>query len=168
LKAVADTSSLIHPAKVPEFWKRMQETFQKILIPEAVHREILRGKEIGSSDVTIIEDAIEQGWIEIRKIKTERGLPDNLGEGEKEAISLMKREKEKIDWLLMDDEIASRTARLAGLKVHPAVYLLMYRRKKGLTEPSQSLMMLDDLVKSGYRLSSKDYLAVRNLIVSRD
>ena len=166
--AVADTSSLIHPVKVTKFWEMMQETFQKILIPDAVHMEILQGREIGSPDVPVIEQAIERDWIEVRKIKKERGLPDNLGEGEKEAISLMKKEKGKVDWLLMDDEVASRTARLLfGLPVYSTVYLLIYWKGKGIAESAQSLIMLDDLIKTGYRLDSKDYLAVRERIASK-
>jgi predicted nucleic acid-binding protein len=165
LRAVADTSSLIHPAKVPRFWNMMRETFEKLLIPGAVHAEILKGRGVGSPDVPVIENAIDQGWIEVRKIRKERALPDNLGEGEKEAISLMKKEKGKVDWLLIDDEVASRTARLLfGLAVHSTVYLLIYWREKGLLEPAQALIMLDELVQTGYRLNSRDYLAVRERI----
>jgi predicted nucleic acid-binding protein len=54
LKAVADTSSLIYPAKIPRFWSLMKQTFDKILIPEAVYREILKGRETGSLDASVV------------------------------------------------------------------------------------------------------------------
>ncbi len=101
-------------------------TFKEVLIPEAVLKEILKGRQMGSLDVPLIESVIEEGWIKVRKLKDKpKSLLDYLGEGEKEAITLMKSEKEA-DWLLMDDEIASRAARLMNINVRPAVYLLIY------------------------------------------
>lgn len=162
MKAVADTSSLIHPAKVPRFWALMKETFKEILIPEAVFKEIAKGREIESPDVPVIERAVNEGWIKVRKVEQKPRLPDSLGEGEKEAIALMQKEKAK--WLLMDDKVASTTAKLMGLKVRPTVYLLIYWTRKGVTNASQASEMLDRMVKVGYRLSSEDYIAIKELI----
>ncbi|MBI4257856.1 MAG: hypothetical protein HY619_02780, partial [Thaumarchaeota archaeon] len=89
MKAVADASSLIHPAKLPRFWALMKETVEEIFIPEAVYNEVLKGKEIRSPDVPVIERAIEEGWIKVRKVALKAKLPEDLGAGEKEAITLM-------------------------------------------------------------------------------
>jgi len=110
LKAVANASSLIHPAKVPRFWSLLRETFEKIYIPEAVYTEILKGREIQSPEVPVIEGGISDGWIKVTTVKFEPRLPGNLGRGEKEAIALM--EQLKADWLLLDDKVALTTARL--------------------------------------------------------
>ena len=69
MKAVADTSSLIHPAKVPAFWEMMVKTFDQLVIPQAVYEEVMRGKQSGSEDVPIIARAIEEGWIKVVKVK---------------------------------------------------------------------------------------------------
>jgi predicted nucleic acid-binding protein len=163
LKAIADTSSLIHPAKVRKFWRLMRNTFEEILVPNAVYQEILKGKEIGSPDVPVIEEAVREGWIRVKKTSPKKGLPDNLGRGEKEAMTLM--QNEPADWLLMDDLVASTTARLMGIEVRPAVYLLIYWTRKGVTTRDEAIRMLDELVGTGYRLSSKDYLAIKELIL---
>jgi predicted nucleic acid-binding protein len=162
LKAVADTSSLTHPAKKPKFWSLMKQTFNKILIPEAVYREILKGRKIGSPDVPVVEEEIAKGWIKVMKIKSLLRLPDNLGRGEKEAISLMK--ETEADWLLIDDRVASTTARLMGIEVRSTVYLLIYWRKKGLISQDEALELLDNLIEVGYHLSSKDYISIRKYI----
>ncbi len=162
MKAVADTSSLIHSAKVPRFWDLMKETFEEVHISESVYKEILKGGEIRSPDVPVIERAVQEGWIKVRKVKLNLQLPANLGEGEREAIALM--EKEKLDWLLMDDKVASTTARLMGLIVRPVIYLLIYWTRKNVVTPLQALEMLDDIIKAGYRLSSGDYIAVKDLV----
>ena len=76
--------------------------------------------------------------MKVRKIKSKTSLP------EKEAIVLMR--KEKADWLLMDDQIASVTARSMGLVVRPVVYLLIYWSKKKMMKVSRAQNLLDDLV----------------------
>lgn len=164
MKAVADTSSLIHPAKVPKFWNLLKETFEEIAIPEAVYREILRGREIQSPDVPITEEAISEGWIKVVKVKTIPRLPNNIGKGEKETIALT--EQLKADWLLIDDQAASITARLRGLRVRPITYLLIYWKRKNKISQTQAIRLLDDLVKAGYYLSSTDYLNIKELITS--
>jgi len=164
LKAVANASSLIHPAKVPRFWFLLRETFEKIYIPEAVYTEVLKGREIQSPEVPVIEGWISDGWIKVTTVKFEPRLPGNLGGGEKEAIALM--EQLKVDWLLLDDKVVLTTARLRGLRVRSTAYLLIYWRRKGKISPAQAIKLLDDLVKSGYYLSSKDYINIKESLTS--
>ncbi|MHB2037091.1 MAG: hypothetical protein ACYCPW_10175 [Nitrososphaerales archaeon] len=166
MNAIADTSSIIHPAKVPSFWRMMKETFEEILIPEAVHGEILKGKDFESSDVPVIEQAITDGWIKISKTKAKLEFLKELGAGERQAITLAMHQRES--WLLMDDEIASRTARSMGLSVHATSYLPIYWTRKGVLKSSKALEMLDDLTREGYRLSSKDYVRIKERILSND
>lgn len=164
MKAVADASSLIHPAKVPRFWILLKETFEEICIPEAVYKEILKGKEIQSPDVPVIEGAISDGWVKVVRVETLPRLPENLGKGEKEAIALM--EQLKVDWLLLDDRVASTTARLRGHAVRSIAYLLIYWKRKGIISKAQATKFLDDIVKSGCYLSSRDYVNIKEIITS--
>ena len=143
----------------------MMNTFDLVLIPEAVHEEILRGLESNSIDVPVIQKAITEKWIRVKKVtKMVSQLPHNLGKGEREAISLM--QSEKADWLLVDDELASKTARLLGLNVRSSGYLLIYWTKKGVIKESKALTLLDELVESGYRLSAKHYITIKQLITN--
>lgn len=163
MKAVADTSALVHPAKVPAFWKLMKATFEELLIPEAVHQEILRGREKSRSDVPIIITAIEEGWIKVRKdVKILEPLQNYLGEGEKEAINLML--KERLDWLLIDDKLALNIALAMGLNARYSVYLLPFWIRRGMLGSSKALELLDQLVETGYYLRPTDYMSVRKLI----
>jgi predicted nucleic acid-binding protein len=165
LKAVADTSSLVHPAKVSPFWALMRATFEEILIAEAVFEEILAGKDRYRDDVSIILSAVDEGWIKVRKgVRIIEPLPSYLGEGEKETINLML--KERLDWLLMDDQLTRNVARSVGLNPRYSVYLLpFWIRSKTITK-SKALDLLDQLIESGYYLKSTHYLAVRKLIAS--
>jgi len=162
LKGVADASSLIHSARVPKFWALLKETFQEVYIPQAVYNEILKGREIQSPDIPLVERAISDGWIKVVKVKALPKLPNNLGQGEKEAIALM--EQLKTDWLLIDDRVASTTARLRGLSVRSIAYLLIYWKRKGKINQTQATKLLDDLIKSGYYLSSRDYVNIKEIL----
>lgn len=164
MKAVADASSLIHSAKVPKLWALFKETFQEVYIPQAVYNEILKGGEIQSPDVPFVERAISDGWIKVVKVKALPKLPNNLGQGEKEAIAL--REQLKTDWLLVDDRVASTTARLRGLPVRSIAYLLIYWKRKGKINQAEATKLLDELIKSGYYLSSKDYVNIKETLTS--
>lgn len=140
-------------------------TFAEIAIPTAVYEEVMKGKETGSEDALVIESSIQEGWVKVRKAPRTTNLPDNLGRGEKEAITLM--QKERADWLLMDDLVASRTAKLMGIEVRPVVYLLIYWTRISVVGERRAIELLDELVNTGYRLSAKDYLAIKEMIFSR-
>lgn len=143
----------------------MKDTFENIFIPEAVHEEIMKGKEFGSADVPVIESAINDSWIRISKIRsTDADLPAILGAGEKQAIVLAIQKRREVDWLLMDDEIAAKTARSMGLSVRPASYLPIYWARKGAIKPLGALQMLDDLVQEGYGLNTRDYVVIKEQI----
>jgi predicted nucleic acid-binding protein len=162
MRAISDASSLIHAAKVPALWGLLQEIFDEVLIPAAVHAEILRGEDIRSPDVPVIENAISRGWVRVEKVDVS-DLPDNLGRGEREAISLMIAMK--ADQLLMDDRVASTTARLLGLPVRSLAYVIINTVALGRIGSQEGLVLLDELVESGYYLASKDYLEIRKLLM---
>jgi predicted nucleic acid-binding protein len=97
-------------------------------------------------------------------VKSQLRLPNNLGRGEKEAISLMR--ETGADWLLIDDRIASTTARLIGMKVRSTVYLLIFWKKKGVIDQDEALELLDSLIGVGYHLSSRDYISIKKHIMA--
>jgi predicted nucleic acid-binding protein len=162
MRAVSDASSLIHAAKVPALWELLQETFDEVMIPAAVHAETLKGEEIRSPDVPVIRNAISRGWVRVEQVESS-DLPDNLGRGEREAISLMTNVK--ADWLLMDDRVASTTARLLGLPVRSLSNVIINTVALGRIGSQEGLVLLDELVESGYYLASKDYLEIRKLLM---
>lgn len=161
---MADASSLIHPARVPMFWSLLRETFEEVYVPRAVYEEALKGRDIQSPEVLVIERAIEDGWIKVMEVKTQPKLPENLGKGEKEAIALM--EQVEAEWLLMDDRVASITARLRGLRVRPVTYLPIYWKRRGMISQRQAIRLIDDLVETGYYLSPRNYVEIKELITS--
>lgn len=143
----------------------MKDTFEEILVSEAVHREILAGRGLSRTDVPVLISAMEEGWIKVRKdARSSRKLPNYLGEGEKQTILLMK--KEKTEWLFIDDRIAREVAISLGLEPRYSVYLLPFWVNKDRITKSTALDWLDGLVETGYYLKAQHFLAVRDLINS--
>jgi len=96
---ISNSSTIIHLTKLTKL-SLMKELYQKILIPKAVHREIFEKPKFPPSEILFIENALREGWIEVRSIKENHqslvnSLKRVLGEGEAEALALCIQEKEK-------------------------------------------------------------------------
>lgn len=96
---ISNSSIIIHLTKLARL-SLLKELFQKILIPKAVHHEIFEKPRFPPSEIVFIENALREGWIEVRSIKMDyqslvNSLKRTLGEGEAEALALCIQEKEK-------------------------------------------------------------------------
>ena len=129
--AVSNSGPLIHLAKVGliDFLLRL---FDKILIPESVYDEVvIKGKEKGHSDALIIEQAILDNKIEVKKVEigNEEYISSKLHQGELKAIKLTFNSKTKL--ILLDDEEARIFARGLNLKVKGTLGILIDLVKNG-------------------------------------
>ena len=154
--AVSNSGPLIHLAKVGliDFLLRL---FDKILIPESVYDEVvIKGKEKGHSDALIIEQAILDNKIEVKKVElgNEENISSKLHPGELKAIKLTFNSKTKL--ILLDDEEARFFARSLNLKVKGTLGILIDFVKNGYFELKKALYYLRDLNSIMY-LSSDVY-----------
>lgn len=89
--AVSNSGPLIHLANVGliDFLFRL---YDKILIPESVHDEVvIKGKKEGHSDAIIIEQAISDNKIQVKKVKigNKEYFSSKLHKGELHAIKII-------------------------------------------------------------------------------
>ena len=64
----SDASPLICLAKAEKLYL-LRELFGRVVIEEEVKQEAIeRGKEKGDPDALVIENAVKEGWIEVKKI----------------------------------------------------------------------------------------------------
>jgi len=97
---VSDASPLINLAKTGKL-HLLKDLFGKVLIEEEVKREVVdRGKEEYAPDALIIEDALREGWIEVKKIRAVRDI-QGIHSGERNSILLAEKHKCIV---LIDDE----------------------------------------------------------------
>ncbi len=64
---VSNATPLIYLAKLGRL-HLLKDFFQEVIIPEEVKRVVVdRGKEQNSVDAFVVEEALKEGWIKIKK-----------------------------------------------------------------------------------------------------
>ncbi len=136
MTAVVDASPLIALARVGRL-DLLCHVFERVLIPDAVAREIV---ESGSGRQGAIEVA-DAAWLQKKAIHDTalaRLLRQNLGAGEAEAIVLARETEGAI--LLMDERRGRAAAERLGLEVTGLVGVLIEARELGLLPDGETVM----------------------------
>ncbi len=157
---VSNSTVLIYLAKIGRL-SLLKKLFKKVLIPAEVFNEVVvRGKEQQHFDALIIEKSVEEGWIEVKNIAADEELEDfGIDPGEAEAISLVKSLGVPV---LLDQTHARIAAKALGLKPRGTIFVLASALKEKFVTYEEYLVILEELVRAGFRMSDDVYLeAVR-------
>lgn len=154
---IANSTPLIYLAKLGKL-PLLKEFFKKIYIPEAVKREVIdEGIKLNEPDASIIEEAINEGWIIVRKVEPLVTLRQmGIDQGEKEAISLAVEMNRKE--ILLDQTHARVAAELVGLKPKGTLFVLLKALKENKISYKEYLLSLESLIVVGFRMSEELYL----------
>jgi len=120
MPAVTNTSPIIILARI-ERLRLLKELHGAILVSPAVRMECIdRGREVGATDVMVMENGIKEGWIQLVNLDKEetreaRRLTDEarIGIGEAEALVLA---KSRNALAVLDDKEARAIAKGWNLK----------------------------------------------------
>lgn len=129
LKAISNTSPLLYLYRIGGIdW--LPRLFEEVWIPDAVRNELQVGRSKGY-DVPNPED---YPWLKVVNPKSipSEWLALDLGPGELTAIALGLENPERI--LLIDDLLARRIAKAAGLKVWGTLKVLLEAKSQGLID----------------------------------
>ena len=147
---VADSSPLIGLCRIGML-HLLRETFEQVIVPEAVWREITSddASKVG------VQDLLEASWIERRFVTDVRLvhlLRKDLGPGESEAIVLA-REIEA-DFIFMDERLGRSAAHRLGLRCVGLIGFLIEAKRRGLiTDASEAANLLRE--KAGFWVSQE-------------
>ena len=138
----------------------LKALFDRIVIPQAVYDEVvLRGEgEPGSREVD------EAKWIETRQVEDRLAvnlLREALDAGESEAIVLA--QELNAGFVLIDEALARRKARLIGLRMTGTLGILLMTKEAGLV-PAVELLLLE-LRQTDFWMSDRVY---RDVVVKAD
>lgn len=154
---VADSTVLIFLGKVRRLdWLRA--AYESILVPTAVYEEVVvSGKEQGARDAVLVENAIDDGWIEIHEIEPNQTIQRyDLETGETEVLSLaLAREHDEV---LVDEESVRDVARLHDLRPRGTLYFLFMAVREGEITFDKFLELLETLLEEGFYLDEAVYL----------
>ena len=152
MQVVSNTSPLSNLAAIDKI-DLLQQIYPQILIPPAVHTELIRFPKIQPT----INTCLKSGFLEIRQpTNTEliQTLNQPLDLGEAEAIALAV--EIEADRLLIDESLGRGIAETYTLKIRGILGILVNAKKQGLLTAVKPL--LDDLMEAaGFRVSNGLY-----------
>jgi len=132
----------------------MKKCFRKLIIPKRVYNEIMQKKD--GAEVIVLNKAIKEDWIIIKEIDVSSVLQTkNLGQGEKEAISLAAKYK---SILLIDDDNAKKYASLLEVECHGTLYVIYLSVLRGFINKQQAKNIFESMIKDGFYVSTEIYV----------
>lgn len=159
-RIVSNATPLIYLAKI-ERLDLLRKVFDEVIIPEEVSREAVdTGKKLKVRDAFIIGQAIQEGWLRVRKARMITS-PIKLDTGELAVISLAKQMGVKE--VLIDETPARTAAKLVGLEARGTIFVLLRALEEKLIDLEGFLESMGKLIESGFRLREEIYVeAIRN------
>ena len=149
---VADASPLIGLARVDGVvWLR--ELFGEVQITQSVWRELNQAEQIES----VLQDAIDQGWLAVHTDPESDPRPAFLGAGEWTTLEAARRHDGET-LLLLDDLLARREADNAGLKFAGTAAIVDLARKREIIGSAREIF--ERLLQSDFRISAVVILEV--------
>jgi predicted nucleic acid-binding protein len=150
---VSNSTPLIFLAKIGKI-HLLENIFERILIPEEVYSEVVvKGKERGHVDSTLIEELVKKGFILIKEAKTTVLKDAPIEEGEKSAISLALREN--IQEILIDEGKVRRMAKVLGLRPRGTLWILSRFYEEDLISKREFKESIFDMLSKGYRIKEE-------------
>ncbi len=159
---VCDSAHLIHLSRVGRL-DILKEIFKDVKIPDSVYREVVtEAKDLGKPGVRGIEEALEDGWIEVVEAKNRQDI-DNLSESERieiEDAEVICLARVLSEGLVTSDGWLVKVAGTLGIRVIWTTTVVLMAAKKGVTSKEEARQLLRDLVRSGLYLRADVYAAL--------
>lgn len=159
---VSNAGPLIHLAKATSL-ALLRALYEGIIIPSEVKIEVVdKGRERGFADAIQIEQAINEGWLEVEDIRPSRGFSEAARvAGLKTAeVAVIYYAHQNEVTALLDDEPARVFARTLGVKIRGSLGVLLGCQRRRLISKDEALERLDGLSGAMY-LNPELYMLVR-------
>ena len=154
---VSNTSPISNLAKVGQL-SLMQQVYGKILIPNAVHQELL---DVRAGDV-VIRAVQAAEWLEIQAVQNQalvNELRTQINIGEAEAIALAV--EVNAARLIIDERLGRQAAKDLGMRIIGVLGMLLLAKRQGLIGTVKPIV--DNLInQANFRISSQLYADVLN------
>lgn len=159
-RIVSDTGPLISLEKLSDGYRFIRLLYQRILIPEAVLRELAQGQFETEEDY--LEHFGVRDLFDVRTVPPDEPLPEimPLDEGEREAIRLARFENLP---LLIEEESGRQVARKLGMPISGIVGQLLKAVHLGVLSPAEAEHKLRELRMAG-RINARIFEAVQQAI----
>ena len=140
----------------------MKKCFKKAVIPKSVYEEVSQKK--GSPELIALEKAIKDKWVVVEKVNVIPALDTkNLGQGEKEAISLAVKHK---SMLILDDDAAKKYSAIFGIEAHGVLYVIYLALIRKFIDDTDAMNALEGMIVDGFYISHDVYMRFFELLNS--
>ncbi|MEW6665588.1 MAG: hypothetical protein AB1512_10275 [Thermodesulfobacteriota bacterium] len=114
--------------------------YDPAVVPKDVHDEVVtRGIELGQPDAYAVKMALARGDLLVVEVDIQvpgsEALVSSLHRGERAAICLALQRG--ADWVLLDDELARKHARQAGLRTKGTLGVIIEANRRKLLDPKE-------------------------------
>ena len=151
MKVIVNATPLIALSLINQL-ELLNQLFDEVIIPAAVYQEVALS---GDSKPGAIE-LKNASWIQVLSPTaslTIEPLLLGLDRGELEVILLAASIKP--DWVIIDEKLARRVAKVMGLSVKGTVGILLASFQAGYLSKQETLESLQQLIDKGIRLNSQ-------------
>jgi hypothetical protein len=118
--------------------------YGNVTVPEAVADEIAAGRAQGAN----LPDLTAVPWIRVELVAVPLVVPAELGAGELAVLTLAASRSGAV--VVLDDGLARRQARLAGIRFTGTCGILLRAKQRGLVTEVKPLV--EQLIRLGFRL----------------
>lgn len=153
-KAVSDSTVLIFLSNINRL-ELLWNVYDEVIIPNHVKEEVLVKDETGLLKKALLK-------VTIKDPKNKKDF--KLGKGESESIQLCL--EEGIKDFLSDDKRARSVAKLLKLNRVGTIGILLWNLKRGYLKKTECSMLLEELIRKNYRISTELYAKIKGLIES--
>ena len=137
-----------------------EKCLRKVIISKSVYEEVMQRKD--SPEAIALNRAIKSGRITVQKVAIIPTLDTkNIGQGEKEAISLAYKHK---SLLIVDDDSAKKYASIFRVEAHGTLYVIYLAYARRLIDRTTSINILEGMISEGFYVSSELYSKFLDLL----
>ena len=151
MKVVVNATPLIALSLIDQL-ELLNQLFDEVIVPSGVYQEVVIS---GASKPGAIE-LKNASWIQVQSVTPSSIIePLLLGLDRGELQVILLAVSIKPDWVIIDEKLARRVAKVMGLSVKGTVGILLAGFHAGYLSKQETLDSLQKLVNNGIRLSSQ-------------
>ena len=152
---IADTTPIISLMKADKL-DLLQKLFGKVMIPEAVFRELTENKNFGR-EAAVIRTCKYIQVVQVRNQEKVNVLRRTTGLDAGESESIVMTDEHQADLLLIDEQKGRRIAKRMGINITGTIGLLIYGYDNEILTGTEILLCLEKMKACGIRISKPLY-----------
>lgn len=146
MNAVTNAGPLIALGKLDLIYL-LNRLYNPLFVPDAVYEEVVtRGLELGQPDANAVQMAVARRELVVIAVEATQdvAMAASLHRGERAVIALARQRR--VDWVLLDDQLAREQARQLGLHVKGTLGVIVESHRRSLLNTAEAELAFDTII----------------------